>query len=120
MRLDLTTDPDEARRLALDGEQAARDGALDQVAEHANDDWVEYARYVIRHVARTRRTFIIDAIWEAGLPKPPEARAIGSIIRDLGREGVIEATQDFIPSAQRGNHCVPRRVWRSLIFEETA
>lgn len=119
MTVVLGRDPEEDRRTALASEQLALDYALAQGAEHANPDWIDYAHHVIRQVALTHRTFIVDAIWDAGLGKPPEARIIGNVLVWARREGLIEATNEFIPSAQTGCHRVPRRVWHSLIFEET-
>lgn len=117
-QVDLGRDPAEERRVALDVEGQALDTALQTVEDHANPSWVLYARHVIEHVARTNATFIVDAVWEAGLGKPSEARAIGAVLVWAKRERLIEPTDDFLPSAQPGCHRVPRRVWRSLVFQE--
>lgn len=116
-QIDLGRDPAEERRTALDVEGQALADALQTVDDHANPSWVLYARHVVEQVARTNRTFIVDAVWEAGLGKPAEARAIGAVMKWAQRERLIAPTPEFRPSAQRGCHRVPRRVWRSLVFE---
>lgn len=116
-KVELGRDPAEERRIALDDEGRARDAALERVEDHANENWLDFAKHVIEQVALSNMTFISDDIWNAGLGKPSEARVIGTVIRWAQREGLIEQTDQFIPSAQPGSHCVPRRVWRSLVFE---
>lgn len=115
-RLALGVDPDEERRRALEHEQLDLLAALDTVEEHANGAWLDFAWHVVQEVARANETFIVDAVWEAGLGKPPEARAIGVVILRAVREGLIEPTDEYRPSAQPGCHKVPRRVWRSLTY----
>lgn len=101
-------------------EAVARDAAIATAEDHAVPEWVAFARHVVEQVARANRFFIVDAVWEAGLGKPPNARAIGPVMQWACREGLIAPTSEFRPSAQRGCHRVPRRVWRSLVFEATS
>lgn len=112
LELELGHDPDEVGRHEIE----ARDIALAIVADHANETWLDFARYAVAQVALARPDFIVDAVWEAGLGKPPEARAIGAVMTWAKREGLIEPTNEFRPSNQAGCHRVPRRVWRSLAY----
>lgn len=98
-------------------EAVARDHAISTVEEHAVPEWVAFARHVVTQVAREHEWFISDAVWEAGLGKPPNARALGSVMTWARREGLIEPTNEFRPSAQKGCHRMPRRVWHSLIYK---
>jgi hypothetical protein len=107
-------------QLDLDSEARARDAAIATAAEHANQEWIAFAHHVVEQVARTNATFISDAVWEAGLGKPPEARALGAVMRWAQRERLIAPTNASRPSAQAGCHQMPRRVWRSLVFEATS
>lgn len=118
-QLELGPDPDEDRRNALELERTITLNAIAQAEANAPQQWLADARAAVRHLAAKHPTFIVDAIWELGLPKPPEARAIGAVIQWAAREGLIVGTDDFLPSAQAGCHHVPRRVWRSLVFEAT-
>lgn len=114
---ELGPDPDEDRRVALELERTATLAAINQAEQNAPEQWLADARAAVRHLAEKHPTFIVDAVWDLGLPKPPEARAIGPVMLWGVREGLIVGTDDFQPSAQPGCHHVPRRVWKSLLFE---
>lgn len=117
VELELGPDPDETRRVALEAERDVTINAIETVEENASDEWVEHARATVDHLARTRASFFADDVWLAGLPKPSEARALGSIMLWAKTERLIAPTDQFLPSAQPGCHGVPRRVWKSLVFE---
>lgn len=102
---------------AWHAERDARDEAIATVEDHATPGWIDYARYVVRQVALANAEFISDAVWEAGLGKPPEARALGAVMTWARREGLIAPTDRVLPSTQAGCHRMPRRVWRSLIHD---
>jgi hypothetical protein len=116
-QFELGLDPEEERRDALELERVATQLAIAQAEANAPEQWLHDARETVRHLAHAHPTFIVDAVWDTGLPKPPEARAIGPVMLWAAREGLIVGTDQFIPSAQEGCHGVPRRVWRSLAFE---
>lgn len=97
-------------------EQLSLEDALRRVEEHSPEGWIAFARYVVEQVARTNATFISDAVWEAGLGKTSNARALGPVMIWARKEGLIAPTGEFRKSAQAGCHGMPRRVWRSLIY----
>lgn len=99
-------------------EAAARDAAIATAEKHAVPEWIAFARHVVEQVARANEYFISDAVWEAGLGKTTNARALGAVMTWARREGLIEPTDRVRRSAQKGCHGMPRRVWRSLVFEE--
>jgi hypothetical protein len=43
-----------------------------------------------------------------------EPRALGAVMRQLARDGVIEPTDTYAPSGRSQNHNRPQRIWRSL------
>lgn len=98
-------------------EALARDYAIATVQAHANPDWIDYARWMVERVARANEFFISDAVWEAGLPKVSESRALGAVMVWAKREELIEPTDRFRTSTQKGCHRQQRRVWHSLVFE---
>lgn len=100
-------------------EALARDHAIATVEAHANPEWIAYARWMVERVARANEFFISDAVWEAGLPKVSESRALGPVMLWAQREGFIVPTNTTRPSAQPGCHKMPRRVWHSSIYGET-
>lgn len=98
-------------------EAVARDAAIATAEEHAVPEWIAFARHVVEQVARANEYFISDAVWEAGLGKPPRATALGPVMVWARREGLIAPTDRVRSSKQKGCHGMPRRVWRSLVFE---
>lgn len=120
VQLELGPDPEETRRVALTDERDATIDAVEQVEANASDLWIAQARETVEELARTRATFFADDVWLAGLPKPSEARALGAVMVWAKTERLIAPTADFVPSAQPGCHGVPRRVWRSLVYEAEA
>lgn len=99
-------------------EALARDHAIATVELHAAEGWIDYARWVVTEVARANEFFISDAVWEAGLPKVSESRALGAVMVWAKREGIVEPTDRFRTSTQKGCHRQQRREWHSLIYGE--
>lgn len=87
-----------------------RDAAMDQVEEHAGEDWQDYAISIIRDIARTRDTFTSDEVMEALKWEPHDPRALGPAMKRAQRAGIIAPTDDFKLSRRR--HATPIRVWR--------
>lgn len=92
-----------------------RDSAVTAVAEHSEVSWVFRAKALGRQIATEMGEFTSDEFWRRGLPKPAEPRALGPVLTALERDGVIEATDRFIRSAQVLRHTAPIRVWRSRV-----
>lgn len=95
----------------------ARDEAIRRVSDHAGTEWLDAAKAALVSVAKSRAEFIADQIWETGLAKPSEARALGAVVRWALAEGVISDSGRYSKSAQPGLHCSPRKVWRSRMFD---
>lgn len=111
-------DPDEdpeAERARLARE--ARDEALRRVELNAEDEWKDRAKDALRAYARNHGEFASDALWDAGLEKPHEARALGPIMLWGQKEGIIAPTNRLQASTLISSHMMPKRVWRSLIFD---
>lgn len=102
---------------AFAAEQHAADQAIARAAANTDDGWNDLAYNAILSVARTTETFISDACWATGLPEPHEPRALGGVMRRAARDGLIVGTDEFRPSRRVGCHAMPRRVWKSLVFE---
>lgn len=115
-RDDITVQLDTRSVLDRDGSRSARDAAIARVDVSADDAWKAAARRTIEALALSRREFTSDAVWELGLPKPREARALGPIMRWAESERLIEATDRVQETAQVNCHARPIRVWRSLVF----
>lgn len=97
------------------GEQQ-RDDAIERVTDHADSAWLALAFDAVVGLAFDRESFTTDDVWHRldGVNPPHEPRAMGSVMKRAQREGVIEATKDFIPTTRPQAHAAPVRVWRSL------
>ncbi len=99
--------------------QEARDAALALADAHAAEAFRVAAYAAVGHLARTRSRFIVDDVWRAmgtAAPSTHDKRAMGAVMQRARKDGLIEPTAEFLPSAQRQCHANPRRVWRSVGF----
>lgn len=98
---------------------AARDAALATVAAATPGAWRMSALDAIYHLARTVPAFTTDDVWELlhaqAVPAPPEARALGAIMREACSLGVIASTDGYRQSCRPQCHARPVRVWRSCL-----
>lgn len=84
----------------------------------AGEEWREAAERMVEHLALTQAEFNADDLWEAGLERPRESRALGGVMRAARKAGIIEPTGRYVPSRIKGCHSGPKAVWRSLVFVE--
>lgn len=94
----------------------ARDEALARVEAHAAPDWMTACRAVVLRVAAGHE-FTTDHVWAWLLvneAKTHEPRAMGAVLRQLAREGVIVKTGVYRPSKRRECHARPIPVWRRV------
>jgi hypothetical protein len=98
--------------------EGTRDEAIDRVERHANTRWKVNARTMIWWLAYTRAEFTADAVWELLARtslKTHEPRAMGPMMQDACRRGLIEPTDAYTRSHRRSCHNRPIRVWRSRV-----
>ena len=98
----------------------ARDDAMAQADENADAAWKRVAREAIRQVAKTHREFTSDAVLEIiEGHQPPvwthEPRALGPIIMQAMRDGLIQRTDRVVKSCDVSRHAAEKRVWMSLV-----
>lgn len=97
-----------------------RDEAMARAAEAADADWVADAYHALETLAGRHWEdsgdglgFTTDDVWdllaERGVPAPREPRALGTIVREAVREGLIRRTGAYRPSRRR--HCSPIPVY---------
>lgn len=99
-------------QLDLPAAVEARDEALDRVEKGVTDAWKEEARNIVLRKYWRDGEFTSDDIWAAGLEKPAEPRALGTVLMKLAKEGLIEKTGRYIKTAQVSRHAAPIAVWR--------
>jgi hypothetical protein len=97
-------------RLAVTPE-AARDEGMERVASGVSLTWTTRARMAVLRVARRQQPFTPDDIWDTGLPRPRDARALGPIMMALAREGLIKPTGRWVKSRYATQHATPIREW---------
>lgn len=79
--------------------------------------WTNIAYEILVKVAKEKKEFTPDDIWEAGLQKPSEARALGGVMRRAKQEGLIEKTGRVQPTRQPESHGTDIAIWKSNIFK---
>ncbi len=112
-------------QLTLDGALAdlSRTDALQRVDDHADPDWRNVAYDCVVAVAKRIAVFTTDEVL-AELAKYPEVsthegRALGPVMMRAQRNAVIVATDQFVNSEAVSRHKAPKRVWASLIIDQT-
>ena len=100
---------------------ASRDAAIAQVEHNADDAWKDEARAIVRRLALSRVEFTTDDVWSClanSTAETHEPRALGAIMREAGREGLIKATNTTTPSTRAACNARPVRIWESLVVGE--
>lgn len=92
--------------------------ALCLVERHADPAWLDAAYEALLRCARARESFISDDVWEHGLERTREDRALGAVFLRAKREGVIVKTDRVRPSVR--SHLSGKPVWESRIYGRTA
>jgi hypothetical protein len=96
--------------------QEAEEEAIARVGANAPEDWVMRARQATQHVAGSRFDFTTDHVWDVlGDDKPHEPRALGAVLKNLAREGIIRQTGEYRKSDRVENHRRPVAVWRTVL-----
>lgn len=81
--------------------------------------WRAEAALVIRAVAAAKDTFTSDDLWEAGLRRPPDGRALGPAMHAAERDLIAVRNGEWRVSARAINHKRRVWVWRSLLRKST-
>lgn len=106
----------EDRAAKRDASIAAGRDAQVRVDAAADPEWKARAREAITRVARRQEFLLADDVWDEGLDRPSESRAMGPIFTWAARQGLIVSTEDFTSTSMLQGHGGPRRIWRSLVF----
>lgn len=96
----------------------AKHEAIDRVEANASPQWLTACYSVITQVAFSRDIFTSDDIWDAldraKVDAPAEPRALGSVMRQAMRDGLITTTDKYVPSTRAVCHGNPKRCWRRV------
>lgn len=101
---------------------AARDEGIRIAEAHAasqSPDWPELAWFFLkaavewRNLSRFQTTDFRKWAEARGLPRPPDPRAYGGVMRRAARAGMIVA-DGYAPKTDSQAHCCPATIWRAL------
>ena len=99
----------------LDGALAKQEG-MERAAEAVGPLWRQQALNIVKRCAQTYLEFTSDQVWEMGLSRPANGGlALGTIMLEAARRGLIEKTDRTVVSIQPLNHKRPVGVWKSLV-----
>ena len=98
--------------------QQAKKEAITRVGDNANSEWKIRVEKVICELAVMHHEFTTDDVWALlsdYQESTHERRALGSMMTKAARDGVIVATERYVPSTRRESHANPKRVWRGCL-----
>jgi hypothetical protein len=104
-------------QLTLDAVQRETGLAIELVDEHAPPEWRDEAFVFVTRYLESHEFMFVDDLWDAGLPAPPEGRALGAVFQRAVRAGLMVKSGQFRPSIR--SHLTEKPVWRSLIRNPT-
>lgn len=113
--------PHAMQQLAL-GEEAKQEG-IDRADRAADPLWKKRALQIVQGLAARREEFTTDAVWShlehmgLGVREP---KALGAIIQQAARSGMIESTGRYVKSVRPECHARPIPVWKSKICQKVA
>jgi hypothetical protein len=107
----------EGRQLGLDAGRQAGVEAIARAKQAADPGWYRAAVSAVLMCSELGVPFTSDDVW-VRIPeefRTKEPRALGSVMRLLSEQGVIEATGQWRESSRPQAHARPMRVWRTRI-----
>lgn len=101
------------------GEMFKADG-MARAEMHGPPSWRGQAELALRYVAERRERFTTDPVWsvldQRQVPRPPEPRALGPLMKAACGWGWCEPTGDYTLSVLPQNHRRPIAVYRSCLY----
>ena len=104
--------------------RSAKQQAMAQVEENADEAWKRIMYGLVVMVARRRQRFTSDDVFEAyyathQTAQTHEPRAFGPVMMRAAKNGVCRKADCASVNSRRASlHASPRAVWDSLILEE--
>lgn len=97
-----------------DAAELQRALALDAVGEHAPIGWADEAYAFLESYLAEHAAMHVDDLWAAGMPEPPEMRALGPLVRRAARAGIMRKSGRSLPSVR--SHLSEKPLWLSNIY----
>lgn len=90
--------------------------AMARVHAHADPAWLAQAYRAIQDLCARELYVTSDSVWalldERGVPSPREPRALGAVMRQAARDGLLEASGEYVQSEREACHSRPVQKWR--------
>ena len=84
----------------------------------ADDEWKQTAWELAIKTSYELEEWTTDELWNRGLPRVEEPRALGGVLKRLSNAGIIEKT-DRVKTSNRHeqNHGRTITIWRSVLWD---
>lgn len=96
------------------------DKAIARAWKHADPLWLETATQVVESLASQMKEFTTDDVWSELRVldvSTHEPRALGAVMKQAKKDGIIIATDRFVASSRVSNHGGNIRVWKSGLLD---
>jgi hypothetical protein len=96
-------------------ELGKREG-MARVEDGADDGFSDAALVAVAQVARQQRELVSDDVWKHLDARSHDNRALGPVMKQAQRDGLIAPTDRFVLTTQARRHRSPVRIWVSLVY----
>ncbi len=93
--------------------------AIQRSKDHANPEWFETALSIVENVSKSNPEFTIDQIWkelEGRSVETHDASAMGAVMKEAAKRGLIVNTKTMRPSERKSTHGRYIFIWKSLLI----
>jgi hypothetical protein len=103
-----------------DDARRERDDAMERAEKNAASEWRSDAMVAIHSTARVRSELTSEDVWESGLEKPRNPRAMGPMMTRAKKRGYIISSNPVRYKPSKLRHMAPLKVWISQVFTHGA
>lgn len=94
--------------------QLLRDEGIKQVEGGTDLDWLDEAYAAVEYLTHTRDQFTADDVWPLLTSMPKNNKALGAVMQNAHRDGIIKPTSHFVQTQRASSHARPLRVWAAV------
>lgn len=96
-----------------DAAEHAKDAGIENARGGACPLWMDCVRLALARLISEGRPFTSESLWSM-VPPPPfgtDSRAMGAVVRDAAKSGLIEPTGRYVEGKRTASHKRPVREW---------
>lgn len=90
-----------------------------RVEAHSGVAWQDEADLVLGLLVRRQPEITADDLWKAGLSRPHDGRALGTVVMRAVRDSLLADTGRSTRSTLAVRHRRPLTVWKSLVYRQS-